>query len=879
MYAMKHLSKTLFSLLLLTFIAVPVFGQHVHNESPAFTATCVDLDTDITWSTTGGVADKFHLEVAEDSSFSNPIVDEPDLTSKTFTVDLPDYETVYLWRVSATFTDQSTDVSEIWRFTTKDAPPVNQYPVDSAECVNLDATFIWEDYDGAQSYDFQISHSASFTDFVEVATGLNSNTYTFSLPEYDTDYFYRVRAEISGDCISDWSEPTMFTTNKIPPTAISPSNDALGMDTNVFLRWGGALSADFHELQVSTTPDFSNVDIVDATNLTESSYTVTSLDYNTKYYWRLSAQYSDCHSSWSKVRNFKTGYAPVTLKQPETGMECVDMEYMFTWEDAGAEGYRLQIATNPDFDDPLVNQDEIESPFLQVKLEDPITVHWWRVRAEDSLNTGNWSASRTFTSSLDPPEHVFPDHGLAGLTLDVKLSWQEDVEGSTYRLQVATSANFDQDQILDSTNISQPQADIELEENFTEYYWRVKALYSSCSSSWSEPTNFTTVIGPPELIDPEDGAEKLSLKPVFTWKKAKGATDYELNVASDPNFENIVKGKRGISANVYKFTTPFDVGTDYWWRVRASNADGTSIWSEARKLSTGGLGAEVPELIMPDNRAEKVPVEPTVFKWHASERADNYHIQVSKRNTFFQTAYENETVTDTTVDVPGLENYTEYYWRVASINDSGRSEWSEIWKFRTIALAPDAGPDLNTPLDGLEKVQLPANFSWDEVERAVGYHLQVSTDDAFETADIVFDDDKIYDNSQRVHVLDLETTYYWHVRGFNEAGSGPWSETWSFTTTDGTSVHDLTDSPFESTVSPNPFSETAVIGFTLPEPGKVTVKIYNVLGEEVTTLTNEMMSAGPHTVNWDPNSLKSGAYIYVISSNGKQEVKRVMLTR
>jgi hypothetical protein len=61
---------------------------------------------------------------------------------------------------------------------------------------------------------------------------------------------------------------------------------------------------------------------------------------------------------------------------------------------------------------------------------------------------------------------------------------------------------------------------------------------------------------------------------------------------------------------------------------------------------------------------------------------------------------------------------------------------------------------------------------------------------------------------------------------------------------------------------PNPFNPATKIAYSLPRQLKATLKVFNVLGQEVATLVNEVQTAGQHTVNFNANGLASGVYIY-----------------
>lgn len=78
---------------------------------------------------------------------------------------------------------------------------------------------------------------------------------------------------------------------------------------------------------------------------------------------------------------------------------------------------------------------------------------------------------------------------------------------------------------------------------------------------------------------------------------------------------------------------------------------------------------------------------------------------------------------------------------------------------------------------------------------------------------------------------------------------------------------------------PNPFNPTTNIKFALPNESNVTLKIYNILGEEVATLVNKVMNAGFHTVSFDASKLTSGMYIYRIEAENFVQVKKMLLMK
>ncbi len=80
---------------------------------------------------------------------------------------------------------------------------------------------------------------------------------------------------------------------------------------------------------------------------------------------------------------------------------------------------------------------------------------------------------------------------------------------------------------------------------------------------------------------------------------------------------------------------------------------------------------------------------------------------------------------------------------------------------------------------------------------------------------------------------------------------------------------------------PNPFNPTTAIGFSLLAVGNVSLRVYDILGKEVTTLlNNEQMEEGEHRIIFEANNLPSGVYFYRLSVNGKfSETKKLVLMK
>ncbi len=78
---------------------------------------------------------------------------------------------------------------------------------------------------------------------------------------------------------------------------------------------------------------------------------------------------------------------------------------------------------------------------------------------------------------------------------------------------------------------------------------------------------------------------------------------------------------------------------------------------------------------------------------------------------------------------------------------------------------------------------------------------------------------------------------------------------------------------------PNPFNPSTTISYSLSERSAVTLKVYDVLGNEVASLVNTTQETGKYDVNFDASSLSSGLYIYTLNAGNYTSSKKMMLLK
>lgn len=132
--------------------------------------------------------------------------------------------------------------------------------------------------------------------------------------------------EISGVARTFYVDDLRFsgtTTGSPPPapTLLLPANGATNVQTNPTLSWNASSGAASYRLQLSGSSLFTST-IIDQSNITVTSHSVSGLSYSTTYYWRVNASNSFGTSDWSSVSSFTTTTAPDTTRMPDLTVDA-----------------------------------------------------------------------------------------------------------------------------------------------------------------------------------------------------------------------------------------------------------------------------------------------------------------------------------------------------------------------------------------------------------------------------------------------------------------------------------------------------------------------------------------------------------------------------
>ena len=193
---------------------------------------------------------------------------------------------------------------------------------------------------------------------------------------------------------------------------------------------------------------------------------------------------------------------------------------------------------------------------------------------------------------------------------------------------------------------------------------------------------------------------------------------------------------------------------------------------------------------------------------------------------------------------------------------------------------------LLAPVDGfmLDDPTLPLEFRWqasvDVDGDVLSYEWRVVSEFQDTTVAGLSDTSFTFDGSA---FWQINTTYHWMVNTGDGTVMVASADTFALIVPLINSLDDQPGSlPSEFVLEqnyPNPFNPVTFIRFALPEALPVRVEVFNMLGQPVATLVNEMKPAGYHTVSFDGSELSSGIYFYRLEAGSFSQLRKMILMK
>jgi hypothetical protein len=496
------------------------------------------------------------------------------------------------------------------------------------------------------------------------------------------------------------------------------------------------------------------------------------------------------------LESFAQLSAPV-LVSPENEETDVSLNPTLEWRAVrNADHYTVQVGLDDGFRDPIINERNVTATSYDVRGLQYNTTYYWRIIALNDAGQGGISEVWSFTTLPEPrqapsaPVLILPEDESTDVSLDPTLVWRPTGDTDHFTLHVSTAANFST-LVVDEGDITDTSYEVNTLEYSTTYYWRVMGHNDVGDSPWSEVWSFTTMdepVRPPlavVLISPANGAMDVVIDPDLLWHASENADHYTVQLAPNPNFTNLILNETNVTDTTFQVNA-LAYSTLYYWRVRGHNDAGAGPWSDAWRFTTMDEPLQPPsavQLVSPGNGVTGVSVNPTLV-WEGSLNAGHYTLQLANDANFNNLVIDEGNIVETSYDVSNLEFITTYYWRVMAHNDAGDSPWSEVWSFTTMdePVRPPLAVVLISPANGAMDVVTDPELLWHASENADHYTVQLAPNPNF--TDLIVNEAGVTDTTYQVNALAYSTLYYWRVRGHNDAGAGPWSDAWRFTTMD-----------------------------------------------------------------------------------------------
>lgn len=575
-----------------------------------------------------------------------------------------------------------------------------------------------------------------------------------------------------------------------PPFLASPPPGSTIPGTQVTFSWAHSAGADDYRLVVARDSGFTDIAYDDWLG---GAYTSTTLinfpDDGTYYYWVVAAwDAADAGNySWSVVWWFLNGSPPSTaptLISPANGSTVNGTEVAFQWSPvARADNYFLQVALDPGFG-TVVYGDWLGNyiGLSLINLPDDGTPYYWRVAAGNATGSGPFSGAWVVVNgpSAVPtaPSPTAPANGAYAPGTVVQFRWTQAQRATNYYLQVSLDALFTATFYADWVGNYIGIDLTGLPDNGTQFWWRVASGNSRGPSPFSG--GFTFLNGPsdepatPVPTAPAYGATVGGTVVSFQWDVAARAAEYYLEVARDDAFADVVFSEWLADFVGVDLTNWPDDGTQYWWRVVAGNALGTSVSAAFTFVNGPSALPTTPTPTSPPNWGN-VPGELVSFGWSQAARANNYYLEVALDPAFAGIVFADWLGNQIGIDLINLpDNGTQFFWRVAAGNALGASGFSSPVTFINGPSAVPGAPVPVSPTDGQNVPGTGVLFLWDAAPRGADYLFEIAYDPSFSTLALSQWIGN-YVGIQIVGFPDDGTTFYWRVKSSNVLGDGPFA--------------------------------------------------------------------------------------------------------
>lgn len=546
------------------------------------------------------------------------------------------------------------------------------------------------------------------------------------------------------------SLPVLVVTNPLPNSKILSTTEEKVL---VPFKWNfGETKISENQkvyLTVAIDKDFENVVVFE--DITNQNETQIQLDAE-KYFWKVSVVED---ATKEKVLTSQSGKLQIikSLKPNQiVPAENASFSYRsripsirFMWGEANqATSYKVEIATNPSMENPIVEQRTNLTSLIISTLE--FGNYYWRVTPYYTINNlgfANPSEVKSFSverkSVLKKPSLYVPlDNGIVNTDEEIgsiAFSWKRESEAESYIVKIANNSELKNPFIIETTKdnfFTFDTKNVEKKLKDGKWFWSVTVQdFEGTLSEASDIRTFFAMKGKPEqhLIEPFDGfkvADSFVFDTKFTWKKNfPESFESYLQISKNQDFRKIEKEEKVLGNSFSGANLKEGV---YYWRLKSVNTiDGSEFVTSGRKIDVvGNLAAA--NLIEPTDRIiarENVPCE---FKWSEVSDASYYKLMIYKKSdnklVLEDVIYDTEYKTDLFHNSI-FEDKTMYRWELQahanaipgiSSRRTGKIAEGEFLFARLRPVSIDFPPK-NYVLKGEDAILKPITAKWSSVDK------------------------------------------------------------------------------------------------------------------------------------------------------------------
>lgn len=315
-----------------------------------------------------------------------------------------------------------------------------------------------------------------------------------------------------------------------------------------------------------------------------NSTLVTSLSPNTEYFFKI-VEYNGAGANANYAVSATASQRTLTNEPvPNSPTNYTQTSFTANWQEVdGANFYHIDLATDAGFS-AIVNSPSIlaSSTSEDFSSLSPGTTYYYRVRAE---NSAGQSENSSPIEALTIPPTPLIQGSTNIMPTSFTSNWSSAQSATNYFLDVATDLAFVQT-VSDYSNKSVANVTIDVTglTPGTRYYVKVRSQNASgISPDQATPFEQITITNAPAVKNPSN-EQSVSFK--ANWDAPIGIVDdYELVVATESNFANIVFSQEGIPTT-NQIVTGLNPTTVYYYIVRARNDGGYSAYSSIESVLT-----------------------------------------------------------------------------------------------------------------------------------------------------------------------------------------------------------------------------------------------------------------------------------------------------